>query len=383
LVSIFSIWACYGFRYAPTSDPNLHFDFNAIVDRAKNNIWRLQNEQRDFSKLTQEQANQIKDEIASVPVPKAAPITKWFMDHRILPEAWLDGFFYTYATTLMRGSFLNGKYSLHGWWYFFPLAVLYKTPTAMLLAGVIAIVAWIIIAVRSRAIFGHPDVPTGPMWSVNSGVWSAICLLMPVIIYGGMAMTSHFNLGIRHVLPLLPFAHLAAGLFVARLLWRWGKLGALVAAGLGMGLAIESCTAWPNYISFFNEVSGGSRKAIHRMSDSNLDWGQDLRLLAEWQKQHPEKVIYLCYFGMADPDYYKIKHYNLMGGYELAQQALQTPDPRVPGIIAISATRLQGTYNGEDFRKVYEPLWRCEPREVLGGTIYLYDWPLRFPTTQQ
>src|SRR5205085_7860262 len=131
--------------------------------------------------------------------------------------------------------------------------------------------------------------------------WDAVCLTVPVIIYGGMAMASNFNLGIRHVLPLLPFLHIAIGIIVSRMLWRWGKIGALLAGGLAMSLAIESCSAWPNYPSFLNSPAGGWRAGVFKLSDSNLDWGQDLRLLADWQKTHPDKLIYLSYFGTADP----------------------------------------------------------------------------------
>ena len=39
-------------------------------------------------------------------------------EHRLLPQAWLHGLLYTYGTTLIRSSFLMGKYSLTRWWYF-------------------------------------------------------------------------------------------------------------------------------------------------------------------------------------------------------------------------------------------------------------------------
>ena len=57
--------------------------------------------------------------------------------------------------------------------------------------------------------------------------------------------------------------------------------------------------------------------------------------------------------------------------------------PKEPGILAISATNLQGTYMGKDLRGYYAPLQKFEPRDILGGTIYLYDFPLKPPTTQQ
>ncbi len=358
IVSFIAIWACYGFRYAPTSDPNVHFDFDAIIDRAKTNIaeTRVPGVEAPPPGLTL-------DDIKAVPTPAVANITKWMMDHKLLPETWLHGFFYTYATTLMRGCFLNGSISITGFWYFFPLCLLYKTPVAVLTIAMIAFIAGIILWIRAgfdlwdiavgvslffllvRIVVWLCGSQPGPganyVWSVlillpliarivpivlkqtsQSGVWAAICLLTPVVIYGGMAMTSNFNLGIRHLLPLLPFLHLGVGIIVARLLWRWGKIGAVLVAGLGMALAIESCSAWPNYLAFFNVPSGGWRGGINHLSDSNLDWGQDLILLKNWQKDHPEKLLYLCYFGTADPDFYQINHLDLPGGYVLAKQQM-------------------------------------------------------------
>lgn len=408
-------WFCYGFRYAPTPDPNLHFDFYAIVQRYQANMMQIvhQNEEKPNYTLKEE---------ANIHIPVVIGAVRLLEDYKVLPEAWLHGFFYTYATTVMRGSYLNGQTSLTGWWYFFPLCVLYKTPVgtlAMLGLSLITVLAlwvrrglgkseWLIVIsllmllvrvilwacgihfaewgnwVWNLAMLAPIVVRVIPVVIRNdtsSDPWLLVCLITPMVLYGGSAMSSNFNLGIRHVLPLLPLMYVALGVAAARLVLRWRNLGALVVGFLGVSLAIESCSAWPDYIAFFNFPSGGERGGIGKLSDSNLDWGQDLILLADWHKAHPEKNIYLCYFGMPDPTYYDITpRIDLPGGYVLAKGQ---PLPNIPGIIAISATDLQGTYMNPQLRNFYKPLWSMEPRDVLGGTIYLYDWPLRPPTTQQ
>jgi hypothetical protein len=408
IFSLFFIWAVYGFRYAPTADPDRHFGFYQIVERYQQNVWQIQHPVTP--QITQ--AEFIKQR-NSIPVPVTIGVVRLLMDHRVLPETWLQGFFYTYATTVMRGSFLNGEISITGWWYFFPLCVLYKAPTAVitctLLSIVVGLILWwyrgwtrwdlliagsvflllvrIIVWLCGGRLYGWNVLWNGVMLApvlvrfapivlrsnVDALTWPAICLTAPVAIYGGMAMSSNFNLGIRHVLPVLPFLHLGLGLFVARMLWKWRKLGALLAGGFGIALAIESCAAWPNYIAFFNVPAGGTRGGIFHLSDSNLDWGQDLKLLAEWQKTHKEKPLYLCYFGVADPEYYGIVRTEMPGGYIFAPQQTM---PQKACVIAISATNYQGTYI-PNLRETYKLLRSCEPREVLGGTIFLYDFPLR------
>jgi hypothetical protein len=142
---------------------------------------------------------------------------------------------------------------------------------------------------------------------------------------------------------------------------------------VGFGLAIATLAAFPDYLAFFNVASGGERGGLHLLSDSNLDWGQDLPQLAAWQAAHPDRKLYLSYFGTVDPAHYGIRYTNLPGGYALGPPPAE---PREPGVIAISATNLQGVFS-QDVREYYEQLRGVEPFDVLGGTIYLYEWPLK------
>ena len=103
-----SIWACYGFRYAPTKDPNVHFDFDTILTRCKTNLWQKQFDGKDLPKI--KTTEELDAELNKIPTPATANVIQWMEKHKLLPEAWLDGFFFTYATTRMRGSFLNGQY---------------------------------------------------------------------------------------------------------------------------------------------------------------------------------------------------------------------------------------------------------------------------------
>ena len=201
--------------------------------------------------------------------------------------------------------------------------------------------------------------------------WAIVCLLVPVIVYGVSAIATNLNLGVRHVLPLYPFLFVALGIGVWRMMCRWAPLGGLLALALLLGLVVESAMAWPNYIAFFNTPSGGSRGGVKLLSDSNLDWGQDLPLLRDWQEENPTRKLYLCYFGTADPRFYKLDFTNLPGGWPWMPETVPT---QPGGVLAISATNLQGTYFGTQARDFYQSLIAGrDPIQVLGGTIYLYD----------
>jgi hypothetical protein len=127
---------------------------------------------------------------------------------------------------------------------------------------------------------------------------------------------------------------------------------------------------FPDYIPFFNVAAGDARGGFHLLGDSNLDWGQDLKALAAWQRQHAEMPLYLAYFGLADPHYYGVTYTPLPGGYHY------DPKPQWPRgvcVVAVSTTYLQGLLiDPELYTLFYQKLAAKPPDEIIGGSIYLY-----------
>jgi hypothetical protein len=255
-----------------------------------------------------------------------------------------------------------------GTWWYFPFAIAVKTPVATL-----AVFGAILIAATGSLIkIKHGTHSRARSPGISDG-WTTLCLILPVVIYLGTAMSSNLNLGLRHILAIYPLLFAAAGLLMARL-WELRKKVAIAVGGIVIaGLAIESGSAYPNYIPFFNVLAGGSRGGLRLLSDSNLDWGQDLPLLAGWQHKHPEEKLYLAYFGITDPLIYGIRYTNITEGYFAGppQQPISSP-----GVIAISATTLQGQYSTRNRgAPAWRSLWKLKPFEVLGGSIYLFRVP--------
>ncbi len=284
----------------------------------------------------------------------------WLDDHRLLPHAWSMGLLYSYLTTLRRSAFVIGQYSETGWWYYFPLAMLFKTPLAVLILGLALSARGIIGRFRNRA-------SSGPVAG-----WTACCLGIPIALYGVVAMSSNLNIGIRHILPIIPFIYLLMSTALATWITSGARWPRIAAIGLIVMMAIESLACWPNYLAFFNVACGSARGGIRLLGDSNLDWGQDLPLLAQWQQQHPDRLLYLSYNGTDDPKYYGVRYVQVGGGYGYSDQPVEPMDR--PGVFAISATNLQGIYYSESARARIKTLLTRPPIAVLGGTIYLYDW---------
>ena len=130
-----------------------------------------------------------------------------------------------------------------------------------------------------------------------------------------------------------------------------------------------------HYLAFFNVFAGGSRGGIELLADSNLDWGQDLPLLAEWRRRHDDRPLFLSYFGTADPGFYGITRTDMPDGYQFPVGHDTAWPGRGPAYVAISATNLKGVYASDDVRRMYaEVFGRKKPLAILGGSIYVYDW---------
>jgi hypothetical protein len=151
-------------------------------------------------------------------------------------------------------SWLLGSYSDHGFWYYYPVALFFKTPLALIaLAGWGAWIAW-----RRRE------------WRY----WLPLAFLAGVLISSVM---SRINIGTRHVLPVYIFMALLAAAAVREAL----SSGIRRRMGAGLALAallvVSSAAAHPDYLPYFNLLAGDNPEEI--LVDSDLDWGQDMKRL--------------------------------------------------------------------------------------------------------
>ena len=108
--------------------------------------------------------------------------------------------------------------------------------------------------------------------------WRITAILIPPAALLAVAMTASIDLGIRHVLPVLPFLYL----FVCIQLTRAGVKGMAFLAVLIATAIIESVWISPNYLESFNPIAGGPSQGAKYLIDSNIDWGQDVARLADW-----------------------------------------------------------------------------------------------------
>jgi hypothetical protein len=184
-------------------------------------------------------------------------VPRWVRDSPIpMPSFFLGLARLATHNRLGHAAYLNGRISSTGWWYYFPEVLALKSPLGFLAALSIAI-GYCLLHRQWRQ-------------------WPTRAILIPLAVFFGAAMAAKLDIGIRYLLPAIPFLYL----FIAAQLARPGWI--ILLAGLILCGAIETAAVHPDYLSYFNLAAGGPASGDRFALDSNLDWNQDVFRLAEW-----------------------------------------------------------------------------------------------------
>ena len=267
-------------------------------------------------------------------------------------QLWLSGF-YQFLTLSQEGlpAFFLGEYSWHNWWSYFPVVFLLKTPLGSLVIITISLV------------FHRTGSPLAYR--------QALFLVLPVILIF-LAMTqAKTNIGLRHILPVYPFLFVLASRVVTLRFYRYSITRFLIGIPVAW-MAISSLRVAPHHLAYFNELAGGPEQGYRYLSDSNVDWGQDLKGLKAYVEREKLPIIYLSYFGTAPPSYYNIRY------QDVASKGILEPHPheKVPTdaprkILAISVYNLQNVSSPDD--PFFRWLHAREPIAKIGYSIFVYD----------
>ena len=249
-----------------------------------------------------------------------------------------------------KDSFLLGAHSPTGWWYYFPVAFAVKTPIPTL------------ILIGASFVFAY-----------RRGTWRlTFPLLISAAIYFAICVASPFDIGYRHLLPILPCLFIFTSQ-LALIDWKTSRQGITAVAAMLVWLTVGSVLIFPHYLTFFNEIAGGPRNGYKILVDSNVDWGQELIGLRKYMTEESIPSVKLSYHGTADPNAYGIK-YEPLPSYPYNQwssdtvpDVLQNPPD---GVYAISANNLQGLRFKN--RDLYATFRQRKPDAVLGHSIFIY-----------
>ncbi|MBI3483599.1 MAG: hypothetical protein HY012_00390, partial [Acidobacteria bacterium] len=231
--------------------------------------------------------------------------------------------------------FLGEISHFRGWKLYFPVAILLKWPTMVLL---------LVLAALSLTLRGKMR-------------WPRELLLMSLFpaLFLFFAIGSNINIGERYVLPVYVFVLLGvAGIWTAARS-RAAKIALLAALALN---AADGLRYAPDYLSHFN-IFVRPAESWRLLSDSSLDWGQGLLALREYQAAHPGETLHLAYFGPLDPALYGIRYVPL------------AENERATGTVVVSATHLSGQLLHDP--RAYHWLLQYPRKTILNHSLHVFE----------
>ena len=250
-------------------------------------------------------------------------------------------------------AYLLGRLDPDGWWYFFPVAFLFKTPAALHALMVVAAVGMLLArpARPLRALLASPlRVPAAG-----------------ILIFGGALLTSNLTIGFRYALPVLPLVCILVAVGIARAWPHGGRLLRPAVAVLVLWFVMSSLSYYPHFLSYISEYGPGRDREHEVLVDSSVDWGQGLLALRDWMRTQEIERVHLSYFGSALPGGYGIRYQPLQSFFVLPQVEPPTTEP--PQWLVVSATNLRGVYlPGDPFARFRD----VRPDTVLAHTLFVY-----------
>lgn len=328
VMAIAILWAFYGFHFHPRSG----IDATARVA---------------------EYAGRLKNPVQAKMIVTAA---RW----HLLPQSYLYGLADVGFTAEFSHSYLLGTVYPHGRWFYFPVAFVIKSTLGLLL--LLALVPYALA--RSRIACSR----------------ELLFVIVPAAGYFLVAIGSLMNIGVRHILPVYPFLMILAAWAAWQLIQRQPRWAYVVALVLAWNV-VSSARTFPVYLAYSNELWGGPSQTYRYLSDSNADWGQQLKAAKKYLDGRQVKNCWFAYFAqvVVDPTYYGVncKPLTTIASVWL-QPSIDVP-ASIDGPVLISAGVLSGYEFGPGELNPYDQFQRIRPTAVIEHGLFVFDGHFEIP----
>jgi len=329
LISFGILWSFYGFRYAARPHGQ------AIIPT-------------------------ISDYSAEIERPWERSVILFAARHHLLPEAYLLGLVDILVFPLKyMSSYVFGRLYRHSRWFYFPAAFVIKSTLGLLLLLLLLPVGLVLRRTRQKR--------------------ELLFLLVPPVVYFVAAAQSGFNIGVRHILPVYPFLIVLAA-FAAWQLSQFGRAWRYAVALLLIFQIISSARAFPNYLPYSNELWGGPATTYKYLTDSNVDWAQQLKSTKKYLDEHGIKDCWFDYFGhglVADPVYYQIPCRPLQDAIDFGP--VGNIPVHISGTVLISATELSPGLWGPGELNPYVQFQQRRPDALIDDGILVFHGEFDVP----
>jgi 4-amino-4-deoxy-L-arabinose transferase-like glycosyltransferase len=329
LIAFTLLWACYGFRYS------------ALPNRSENVI-------------------SIDDFFMQLKMPQAigsqsGETVKFISQTHLLPESYTLGLADLVATS-RRPTYFFGEVMPNGVWFYFPIAFSIKSSIALLALFPLGLITFPLYRERGREM---------------------LFLLLPSLLFFAISLTSEINIGIRHILPVYAFFIVvaASGAYSAAQKSKRDRYGLIL---LLLFHIVTAAWIAPDYLPFSNDIWGGPSNTYKYLSDSNVDWGQNIKLVNEYLQRENIKDCWFANFGGGGLAQSEQPCRLLPGGFgwNFSDKPIDAVPPVIEGIVLISTNVAPPYRNSAEYLSITE---KAKPLAQIGSTILVYQGRFEIP----
>jgi 4-amino-4-deoxy-L-arabinose transferase-like glycosyltransferase len=259
----------------------------------------------------------------------------------LLPQPYLSGFAEALALSNQSSvAFVAGKTYLRAPWFSTPFNfVIRSTPAtlALILAAAIGLAMTFKLSRRER-----------------------LFVLVPIVVFLAVCLRASTNVGMRYLLPMVPFLLIAVADGCVELARRvqWAGYPVIGLLLLHAGLSLH---AFPNYLSYADDLWGGAQQAYKYIPWSDI--GQAYPEATDYLRRHPTPECWLVTGWDWDP-----ANYNLPCQVTGLYWDRQIP-PHLQGTVIVSSSLLTDVRLPEhELAVAFKGL---EPRDRIGGSALL------------
>lgn len=284
--------------------------------------------------------------IKTADIPVLKPLTQYFLGFVMVASHVNGG----------HDAFLLGQTSNQGWWYYYPVVIAIKTQIGLFILGLVSL---LVMKLKKKDFNWFNEL--------------LLFALPAALLY--MSMNSKMNLGVRHILPIYPFLIIFASKAANMITWENLKtiknnlinsFIAWIAVLATVWYVLSALFVYPHYLAYYNEFVGGYQNGYKYLTDSNTDWGQDIKRLNQWAEDNNVSQIYVDVFPGGFP-----------AQYYLGDKAIEwhVQNGRPTGYFAVSATFYQNSRLKKDANGGMDYSWLDEMKPIanIGGSILIYD----------
>ena len=267
-----------------------------------------------------------------------------------------------------NSTYFLGEISATAWKTYFPVVYAIKEPLAFHILTITALL---------YASWHRKSSSNLKTYFTNKVQWikrhfTEFSMLVFIAIYWIMSLTSNLNIGVRHLLPTFPFIFILVSVTITRLLKEpYLKIKYIALSGLIIWQFCSVVAIYPHFLAYFNEIVGGAEDSYMYVTDSNLDWGQDLKRLKIWTDKNNIDKIYVDYFGGGNPEYYLKEKYMPWNNRHSANQ-LQESNYLAVSVNCLQGGRAEPVKGFEQPSSYYRWLDEYQPVAKIGYSIFIY-----------